>query len=79
MPNSCLAPDEIAAVRAPIERASTLPPHVEPYRLADPRSTPRLDYDCPWNWKVSVENGSESSHHLGQFRNWLLDQIEDAA
>jgi phenylpropionate dioxygenase-like ring-hydroxylating dioxygenase large terminal subunit len=48
-------------------------PHVEPYGLADQRSTPTLDYDCPWNWKVSVENASESYHHLGLHRDVLED------
>jgi phenylpropionate dioxygenase-like ring-hydroxylating dioxygenase large terminal subunit len=56
-------------------RLASLEPHVEPYRLAEQRSTPSLDYDCHWNWKVSLENGCESYHHLGLHREILEDVL----
>jgi phenylpropionate dioxygenase-like ring-hydroxylating dioxygenase large terminal subunit len=30
-----------------------------------------LEYVCDWNWKISVEAGSESYHHLGLHRDTL--------
>lgn len=35
------------------------------YRLADLRVVIARDWECPFNWKVLVENFMESYHHLG--------------
>jgi len=59
-------------------RLEPLRPHVEPYRLAGQVATPRLDYDSTWNWKVTVENGSESYHHMGLHRSTLEDLLPAA-
>lgn len=67
-----------AAAEPLAPRLEGLLPHVEPYRLAEQRSTPTLDYECPWNWKVSIENGSESYHHLGLHRD-ILEEMLPAA
>jgi len=36
-----------------------------PYDLGAMRRVAVLDYPSPWNWKISVENFSESYHHPG--------------
>ena len=37
-----------------------------------------LEYDCDWNWKLSVEAGSESYHHLALHRDILEDFLPAA-
>lgn len=56
----------------------TLEPFVEAYELDRLRMLEPLEYDCEWNWKMSVEAGSESYHHLGLHRD-LLEDIWPAA
>jgi phenylpropionate dioxygenase-like ring-hydroxylating dioxygenase large terminal subunit len=36
-----------------------------PWQLADMEIVISMDWDCPFNWKVMVENWIESYHHLG--------------
>ncbi len=38
---------------------------IEPYRLSEAVTVEPLVYESPWNWKVMVENFSESYHHTG--------------
>jgi phenylpropionate dioxygenase-like ring-hydroxylating dioxygenase large terminal subunit len=38
------------------------------YRMGDLVSTDGLVYECPWNWKVMVENFMECYHHIGLHR-----------
>ena len=38
---------------------------LEPYRLAERKSTFVKSLDCDWNWKVSMENFTEAYHHIG--------------
>ena len=52
---------------------STLDPFVEAYELDRLRMLEPLEYDCDWNWKISVEAGSESYHHLGLHQDILED------
>lgn len=42
-----------------------------PYRMDAMRRVAHLDYEASWNWKVAVENGIESYHHLGPHRDTL--------
>ena len=50
---------------------ATLDPFVEAYELDRLRILETLEYECDWNWKISVEAGSESYHHLGLHQNLL--------
>jgi phenylpropionate dioxygenase-like ring-hydroxylating dioxygenase large terminal subunit len=42
-----------------------LRPAVAPWRLDEMKVVIELGWDCPFNWKVMVENWMESYHHLG--------------
>jgi len=39
--------------------------------FANLRLVASASYDCPWNWKLTVENFSEYYHHLGLHRDSL--------
>ncbi len=58
-----------------------LDPFVEAYELDRLRMIEGLEYDCPWNWKLSVEAGNESYHHLGLHQDileeWLPAEMSD--
>jgi phenylpropionate dioxygenase-like ring-hydroxylating dioxygenase large terminal subunit len=59
--------------------AEPLAPQVEPlrklaqeYRMGDMRTAAILEYpEAEWNWKITVENGVESYHHMGTHRDTL--------
>lgn len=55
--------DADATALAP--QIATLTAKLAPYRLGEMRTAAILDYESDWNWKVMVENGVESYHHLG--------------
>ncbi len=57
---------------------ATLDPFVDAYELDKLRILETLDYECDWNWKLSVEAGSESYHHLGLHQNLLEDFLPAA-
>ena len=40
-------------------------PKVDAWHLADMQVAIEIGWDCPFNWKVMVENWMESYHHLG--------------
>lgn len=44
---------------------------IAPWRAAQLRIVSALDWECPFNWKVMVENWSESYHHLGAHHRTL--------
>lgn len=44
---------------------------IAPWRLGAMRTLACLDYEAPWNWKVTLENGCESYHHMGPHRATL--------
>ena len=41
------------------------------YRFAELVTVRTLDFDCPWNWKILVENFMEAYHHVGTHRQTL--------
>ncbi len=52
--------------------AAPLAPQLEPIsrildrrRLSEYRFAGSCEYDAPWNWKFSIENGGEAYHHIG--------------
>ena len=47
------------------ERLAALEPRLANFRLGEMSTLAVLDYDSPWNWKVMLENGAESYHHMG--------------
>jgi phenylpropionate dioxygenase-like ring-hydroxylating dioxygenase large terminal subunit len=57
---------------------ATLDPFVEAYELDRLRTIGTLEYECDWNWKISVEAGSESYHHQGLHQNLLEDLLPAA-
>ncbi len=55
--------DPAAKPLAPqLDRVSKL---LDRRRLSEYRFAGSADYDAPWNWKFSIENGGEAYHHLG--------------
>ena len=38
---------------------------VAPWRIADLEMVAELEWDCPFNWKILVENFAECYHHIG--------------
>ena len=38
---------------------------VAPYGMQDMVWVSSSEWDCPWNWKILVENFMEAYHHLG--------------
>lgn len=57
---------------------ASLDPFVDAYELDKLRMLEPLDYECDWNWKLSVEAGSESYHHLGLHQD-ILEEFMPAA
>jgi phenylpropionate dioxygenase-like ring-hydroxylating dioxygenase large terminal subunit len=53
------------AARPLAEQLATLTPAVAPWRMAELEVVIEQRWDCPFNWKVMVENWMESYHHLG--------------
>ncbi len=56
----------------------SLEPFVDAYELDRLRMLEPLEYECDWNWKISVEAGSESYHHLGLHKD-ILEEWMPAA
>jgi phenylpropionate dioxygenase-like ring-hydroxylating dioxygenase large terminal subunit len=52
-----------AAPLAP--RLAALDARLARYRLGEMTTLATLEYDSAWNWKVMLENGAESYHHMG--------------
>ncbi len=50
------------------ERLGKLSEIVSGYRMADLVVAASTEFDCPWNWKILVENFMEAYHHLGPHR-----------
>lgn len=50
-------------------RLADLDALVDGYRMADMRIVASLEFDCPWNWKILVENFMEAYHHIGPHRD----------
>lgn len=46
-------------------RLSGLGDVVGGYRMRDMVAATRIEFDCPWNWKILVENFMEAYHHIG--------------
>lgn len=44
---------------------------VAPWELADMEVAIELDWECEFNWKVMIENWTESYHHLGAHHDTL--------
>jgi phenylpropionate dioxygenase-like ring-hydroxylating dioxygenase large terminal subunit len=47
------------------ERLSGLDEQVGAYDMGGMRIAGSVDYDCPWNWKLLIENFMEAYHHIG--------------
>jgi phenylpropionate dioxygenase-like ring-hydroxylating dioxygenase large terminal subunit len=54
-----------AAPQTPAEQWAELGPHLEKWAAEDLIVVDARSWDCPFNWKVIVENFMESYHHLG--------------
>jgi phenylpropionate dioxygenase-like ring-hydroxylating dioxygenase large terminal subunit len=54
-----------AAPRAPAEQWSELDAHLAKWSAQDLVLVDAREWDCPFNWKVIVENFMESYHHAG--------------
>jgi phenylpropionate dioxygenase-like ring-hydroxylating dioxygenase large terminal subunit len=52
-------------------RIAGLESAVADWRFEDMRIVASVEYDAPWNWKVSVENFAEFYHHMGLHRDSL--------
>lgn len=46
-------------------RLGTLDEIVKPFQMDDLVCVSSSQWDCPWNWKILVENFMEAYHHLG--------------
>jgi len=57
---------------------TALDPFVEAYQLDRLRMIEPLDYDCAWDWKISVEAFCESYHHIGLHQNILEEPLPGA-
>ncbi|HYR57749.1 MAG TPA: aromatic ring-hydroxylating dioxygenase subunit alpha [Chthoniobacteraceae bacterium] len=53
------------AARTPAEQWAGVAPHLEKWSSQDLVVVDARSWDCPFNWKVLVENFMESYHHLG--------------
>ena len=54
---------------APLEsRLGNLDKIVGEYRMQDMVVATTLEFDCPWNWKILIENFMEAYHHVGPHR-----------
>jgi phenylpropionate dioxygenase-like ring-hydroxylating dioxygenase large terminal subunit len=47
------------------DQLADLTPRIAPWHMAEMKVVIELGWDCPFNWKVMVENWMESYHHLG--------------
>jgi phenylpropionate dioxygenase-like ring-hydroxylating dioxygenase large terminal subunit len=47
------------------EQLGPLAPLIQPWHMAELEVVIEQQWDCPFNWKVMVENWMESYHHLG--------------
>jgi phenylpropionate dioxygenase-like ring-hydroxylating dioxygenase large terminal subunit len=62
--------DHDAEALAP--RLATLTEKIRAYRFGEMRTAAVLDFpESHWNWKITVENGVESYHHIGTHRDTL--------
>ena len=53
-------------------RIATMTNKLKEYRMGDMRTAAILDFPVSdWNWKITVENGLESYHHIGTHRDTL--------
>jgi phenylpropionate dioxygenase-like ring-hydroxylating dioxygenase large terminal subunit len=50
---------------------SELAQRLMPWRLDEMETAISLDFECDWNWKITVDNFSEYYHHLGLHRESL--------
>ncbi len=55
--------DQAAAPLAP--RLAGLDTVVGAYNTGDMVALTHIDFECPWNWKVLIENFMEAYHHIG--------------
>ena len=53
------------------ERLTHLNELVEGYDMTSMRIAGSVDYDCPWNWKLLIENFMEAYHHIGPHNDSL--------
>lgn len=57
---------DFSGVAQPLaEQYANLTPQVAAWNLAEMQVVIDLEWDCPFNWKVMIENWMESYHHLG--------------
>jgi phenylpropionate dioxygenase-like ring-hydroxylating dioxygenase large terminal subunit len=47
------------------QRLGKLDEEISEYRMADLVVVASSEFDCPWNWKILVENFMEAYHHIG--------------
>ena len=47
------------------ERLTALNQLMDGYDMQDMVIAGSIDFDCPWNWKILVENFMEAYHHIG--------------
>jgi phenylpropionate dioxygenase-like ring-hydroxylating dioxygenase large terminal subunit len=59
------------AAPALAEQLPQLTAELTGWHFTDLRLVASASYDCPWNWKLTVENFSEYYHHLGLHRDSL--------
>jgi phenylpropionate dioxygenase-like ring-hydroxylating dioxygenase large terminal subunit len=59
-------------------RLARLETYLENYDLDGYRSVDVTNWDCPWDWKIMVDNFMECYHHLGPHRNSLEDEFPAA-
>jgi phenylpropionate dioxygenase-like ring-hydroxylating dioxygenase large terminal subunit len=53
------------------DRFASLLPSVAAWQLGRMRTVIELAWECPFNWKVMIENWTESYHHLGAHHRTL--------
>lgn len=51
------------------DRLAVLNTLVDGYDMRNMVIASSLDFDCPWNWKILVENFMEAYHHIGPHRD----------
>ncbi len=63
---------DLSGTAAPIEtQFADFQRRVAPWRLGEMELMVELEWDCPFNWKVMIENWAESYHHLGSHHHTL--------
>lgn len=50
-------------------KLASLAPITDGYDMGDMVVATSLDFDCPWNWKILVENWMEAYHHIGPHKD----------